>query len=308
MNPGVPYQGSKNRIAPQIVDCITKLTPKYTTYYDVFAGGMAIAIELCKRDLTVYANDLNKYVIAFVERLFTHTIPSEVYTKPEFIHRSEFFAITEHPEEYPDWYVGFAQCIWSFGNNQRSYMYGLDKEDMKTLIHDVVVNQSHSSLTTLNTLTQTQIPFPEGDTWDERRLRMRQSYGNHKDQNDTALSHLCRINLLKKLEATDADLSQIHLSSKDYRDLEIPSNCVVYCDPPYAGTSEYSEGGFNSSEFWTWASHLSETNPVFVSEERAPDDWIEVIAIPKHRTLQGGAGKLVLEKVFAKPQWAGVDK
>lgn len=60
----------------------------------------------------------------------------------------------------------------------------------------------------------------------------------------------------------------------DYRDVEIPENAVVYADPPYAGTTGYSTSkGFDYNEFWGYMRELSKTHTVFISEEKAPDDF-----------------------------------
>lgn len=60
----------------------------------------------------------------------------------------------------------------------------------------------------------------------------------------------------------------------DYRQLCVSPDDVVYCDPPYAGTTGYSTGDFDSNEFWDtvryWAGKGAK---VFVSEYTAPDDF-----------------------------------
>lgn len=60
-------------------------------------------------------------------------------------------------------------------------------------------------------------------------------------------------------------------SYEEYTDFE---NCLIYCDPPYEGTTSYKTGDFNSYEFWEYVRFMSENNLVFVSEYKAPDDFI----------------------------------
>lgn len=60
---------------------------------------------------------------------------------------------------------------------------------------------------------------------------------------------------------------------KDYREVEIPDNSVVYCDPPYVGTTEYTTGEFNHEEFWEYMRELSQRCIVFISEQTAPEDF-----------------------------------
>lgn len=60
-----------------------------------------------------------------------------------------------------------------------------------------------------------------------------------------------------------------------YLDLtENITNSVIYCDPPYQGTTGYKTGQFNHEEFFNWCRLMkSKGNIVFVSEYNAPDDF-----------------------------------
>ena len=73
---------------------------------------------------------------------------------------------------------------------------------------------------------------------------------------------------------------------KDYRDIVIPDNAVVYCDPPYAGTTGYSTSDFDHSAFWNYMRQLAKQgHKVFISEEHAPDDFVCIWHKKKRRTL-----------------------
>lgn len=62
-----------------------------------------------------------------------------------------------------------------------------------------------------------------------------------------------------------------------YGEITPQSGDVVYCDPPYKGTSEYKDAGFNSDSFYTWAENLAAQGVyVFVSEYEAPEGWTEI--------------------------------
>lgn len=58
----------------------------------------------------------------------------------------------------------------------------------------------------------------------------------------------------------------------DYRDLSF-SDSLIYCDPPYKGTSGYKVGEFNHEEFYDWCREQARSNIVFVSEYSAPEDF-----------------------------------
>lgn len=71
----------------------------------------------------------------------------------------------------------------------------------------------------------------------------------------------------------------------DYRDVEIPDGAVVYCDPPYANTTGYTVGQFDTNEFWHYMRQLSKRCNVYISEESAPDDFECVWSQELTRTL-----------------------
>jgi len=62
-----------------------------------------------------------------------------------------------------------------------------------------------------------------------------------------------------------------------YQELEIPTGSIVYCDPPYSGTTGYADN-IDHAAFWNWVIGLSARgNTVFVSEYEAPAVGFECI-------------------------------
>ena len=79
-----------------------------------------------------------------------------------------------------------------------------------------------------------------------------------------------------------------------------PTNCLIYCDPPYQNTTGYykkSVGVFDHDKFWNWVREMSRDNVVFVSEYTAPDDFECIAELPKKSTLSGKRIQK-LEKLF----------
>ncbi len=73
------------------------------------------------------------------------------------------------------------------------------------------------------------------------------------------------------------NLRGIDFRCGSYLDLDIPSDSIIYCDPPYANTTKYATGGFDHIEFWEWCDDkVMGGHKVFVSEYTAPDGWVEV--------------------------------
>lgn len=51
-------------------------------------------------------------------------------------------------------------------------------------------------------------------------------------------------------------------------------NCLIYCDPPYQGTSGYKTGAFDHEHFFDWCREQAKNNIVFVSEYNAPFEQV----------------------------------
>ena len=59
---------------------------------------------------------------------------------------------------------------------------------------------------------------------------------------------------------------------ESYENLDF-ENCLIYCDPPYQGTTGYKTGTFDHDKFFEWCREQAKKNIVFVSEYKAPDDF-----------------------------------
>ena len=78
------------------------------------------------------------------------------------------------------------------------------------------------------------------------------------------------------------------LSTCDYR-AHAPSQCLVYCDPPYQGTTGYKgTPQFDHAAFWQTVREWSRDNTVLVSEYVAPPDFACIAHRPKQSCLAGG--------------------
>ena len=87
---------------------------------------------------------------------------------------------------------------------------------------------------------------------------------------------------------------------KDYRDVELPRDCIVYADPPYDNTTGYGKEKFNSEEFWEYMREISKEHVVFISEQTAPDDFVSIWEKSFTRTLDVNKNNQfkVTEKLF----------
>lgn len=102
---------------------------------------------------------------------------------------------------------------------------------------------------------------------------------------------------LKKLAPQIVDVS---FYQQDYLEYKGGAQ-VIYCDPPYRGTTGFTQGEFDSKEFWDWVLDISKDAAVFVSEYNAPDGFGVVWQKSVNTDMNGKAGKLKrVENLFRK--------
>lgn len=88
-----------------------------------------------------------------------------------------------------------------------------------------------------------------------------------------------------------------------YTAAPVTENCLIYCDPPYAGTTDYKTN-FDHDAFWNVIREWSKNNTVLVSEYNAPDDFEVVWQLERKTGLKKSNGKAhdATEKLF---KWSG---
>lgn len=109
---GIPYMGSKRKLAGKIVDKILEENPKCKYVYDLFGGGGAISFEFLSRGIEVHYNELNTGVVELLKRILTNGVTDEFH---EWIDRDTFHALKNEPT----WKGGLIATCWSFGNNKK---------------------------------------------------------------------------------------------------------------------------------------------------------------------------------------------
>lgn len=121
MKYGLPYQGSKNKLAERIV----RLLPKRTNLVDLFCGGCAVshAALLMGKYEHIHINDINW----MCPTLFIDALNGKYNDENRWISREDFFRLKD-----TDPYVA---VVWSFGNNLRNYLYSEEIEPLKKAIH-----------------------------------------------------------------------------------------------------------------------------------------------------------------------------
>ena len=117
---GVPYQGSKNKIA----DFIMSKLPPSPVFVDVFAGGCAMThcAMLSGKYERFIVNDISD-----APELFQKAINGDFANEKRWISREDFERLKS-----VDPYV---RICWSFNNNCNTYMYSVDIEPWKKALH-----------------------------------------------------------------------------------------------------------------------------------------------------------------------------
>ena len=124
---GVNYKGSKSRICDKLVGAIP--FEGIDNFYDLFCGGCAVTHKMLLEDRYkhIHCNDLDGMAL----QLFINGIRGEYKDEKRWISREEFFRLKDK-----DPYVS---CCWSFGSNQRDYIYAAKIEPYKKACHYAIV-------------------------------------------------------------------------------------------------------------------------------------------------------------------------
>jgi site-specific DNA-adenine methylase len=277
---GMPYMGGKRKLAKPILDYICFQNPNAKYFYDLFGGGGAISFNAVQRKQfeQVNYNELNTGVVELLKKLRADGVTKEMY---RWVDRETFNA---HKNDN-DWYGGLLKTCWSFGNNQKDYLFGKDIEEPKRLMHEVVVNCCEKSAE--------KLPFEIDNlifnlaTINERRLALRGMVSERID-----LQQLERLQRLQQLE----NLQRLNITNLSYESVQIktPINeTIIYCDPPYKGAGKYQKD-INHDRFYNWVKN----HPCKVYVSGYDFDLPIVLELAHRSTLSATANNKVVERLF----------
>lgn len=272
MNYGLPYMGSKSKIAEWVVSNL----PSADIWIEPFAGGCAVthAAILSGKYKHFIINDITDSTKTFI-----YAIKGGFKNENRWISREDFFRLKD-----TDPYV---RICFSFGNDQRTYCYG-DIEPYKRAFHYAVFND-------FKPFAELRILIPDcvlngcKNTY-EKRLRIKKFLIQiRKDKHAGDLQSLERLERLQSLESLERlqSLGNLQSLQGDYKTISIPTDksYVIYCDPPYKNTSSYLDN-FNHEEFYKWA--LKQDN-CYISEYNMPDSFVR-IALKSKLSLKAATG------------------
>ena len=289
---GMPYAGSKS----SFIASLAMVFPKADHFYDLFGGGGAVTHYMIKRKDHHYKhfhyNELNVSVYDLFVRAIKGDFNNSKF-KLNWISRDEFFKTKDKD--------ALVRYIYSFSNNGSNYQFGPQIEPYKKSMHMAVVFDDFDSL------AKEVFGF---DKWPTnvktikaKRLYLRQliEFYRVKNKLPKVLHQFLPSKQLERLQQLEQlhGLNKLNFSSKDYRDVEILPNSVVYCDIPYLNAAKYGE--FNHQEFYEWA--VSREFPVYISEYVMPHNFICVYDIDKRSMFKQNRSKTLIKS--EKLYWNG---
>lgn len=274
MRYGFNWQGSKNKIAKDIVDIL----PKSDCLVDLFSGGCAIThyALTVKKWKHIIANDIKGSAVFFKD-----VLEGKVKNIYEPITREEFNLRKSYD-------IKVAAC-WSFGGDCDSYLWSKEKEGVKLAAFKMLTADS----------VEARYAFYKVF------IRELDNYNTDFDVLE-GLQAIEGLNALKTIQNSGGKDVSIDSYTLDYQDVDIPKGATVYCDIPYSNTSDKGndyKNKFDSERFYAWA--LSKDFPVFVSEYSMPDEFTQIWSKNKTCAMCSACNsKQTTEKLFVQSKYA----
>ena len=211
---------------------------------------------------------------------------------------SHILAVLNHPRydgyDYLEPFVGYAHVLHRV-RNKRSYAASDANPLVASLLRGV---QRGEALPPITRARYAQLKAAVFDASFERAVAAYQwsfngkefgGYVHHYTRPNGAVDDIpaSRARHYATLRASPAFQAST-LTHADYR-AHRPSQCLVYCDPPYQHTTGYrGTAPFDHARFWETMRDWSRDNVVLVSEYTAPPDWSCLAHKPKPSCLAGG--------------------
>ena len=209
-------------------------------------------------------------------RAFRMAVAGQFRSEDRWISREDFARLKS-----TDPYV--AIC-WSFGNDLSTYLYGRGLEPLKRTLHHAIFWDDWGLFAERwpQLLTETQEAVRGVTDRKQRRLAVMRLVkivaGRAAELN--SLQSLERLQSLESLERLQSLESlerpqSLEITSASYADLKFARDAVIYCDPPYEGTTcdQYGCPDFDFRHFWDWARRQKQ---IYVSDT-VPKEGMAVV-------------------------------
>lgn len=289
MTYGLPYQGSKNRIAKRLVDAL----PPAPVLYDVFCGGCAVthAAMLSGKYQRFVINDRR----GWLPDAFRKAIHGGYTHEDRWISREDFERLKSTD--------AYAAMCFSFGNDCQSYMYARPLERYKRALHYAIFWRDFAPWRELCPETADALASGLAPIEDRKQRRIQAGkfiVGSLRAQitagtrtpdilgkpiyrqirrSKGAMTTVETLQSLERLERLQSLPGALTAHSGDYRELRFDEPGIIYCDPPYM--SVYAKGKdygceFDAEAFYGWCE--VQKLPVYISEYQMPEERFVCVA------------------------------
>lgn len=292
-NLGLPYKGSKNTIANQIVAQF----PRAHSFLDACCGGGAVleAAYLSGKFDRVEGIDIDDGIITLLNAVFRDFGKID-YEHKQLVTAERYKEAVRNRATLED---AVDRFIASFGFNGYDYQWGEKRRHLKYLAHQSM---------TLPTLDERRTAFHgfvrdliksgkiDGSRWSIELSEIKNLA--HTEQ----ATNLCRLQQVEQtmLLAARDNRTELRISKKSMFDVDYGPYDVIYFDPPYADTKGYDKAKFDFDRFHKLIDGLVDSGKaVYVSEYKAPTDrFVEVLAVEKQMSQCDKLTKVVTERLF----------
>lgn len=264
---GLPYQGSKKKISKKIVEIVKENFGTNKKVYDLLGGGGAVSCEFLLQGFDITYNEKNTSVY----EMFRHSLNLKTEDlKNYIISRDEFFRILNKKEKMVE--DNLKLLINSFGNDCKSYLYGVTNSDGKYNLAKEIIEKEGTWNNYKQTATYKKVVSDLNIIKEKQRFEQ--------------LEQLGRLQQLERVQ-------RLELHNKSYKDFSHLENTIIYLDPPYENTKKYLGEYFDSQEIYDWAVEISKKNIVLVSSYIISDERFECVYefTTARSTMQNGISK-----------------
>lgn len=260
------YQGSKSRLAKDIIPIITKnLYGTDRVFIDLFAGGMNLVDKV--NHPNKIAVDVNSYIIQLWNDIKSKGVEG---TLPPYVTKEDYDRAHKQyvngnifNGEFTMGQIGFIATACSYGAGWfKGYAHYNPKKN------EDHIKEAYNGL-------KKQV---------DRFYNLEKTYFWEMDYRQIIIK-----------------LSQYNWFKGKDNQIDI-KKLVVYCDPPYAETLKYPTD-FDTVSFWNWVRAMAQQGlEIYVSEYNAPDDfkciWQKDVPDGMGITIEGRKQNRKIEKLF----------
>jgi 16S rRNA G966 N2-methylase RsmD len=276
---GLPYQGSKNGIADWVVDNL----PPSDCLVDLFAGGCAVThCAMVRGKWKRYvANDITPY-----PQIFKDAIDGKFRDAEDVIVDREAFFASDDP---------VVRLLNSFGNKGKEYLWSHELEAVKYPASRMLI--AHDEKTRRLYYRQFMHALYEYIEANGKSVGVDARHAGDLESLESlerlerlqSLERLERLQSLQSLKGQKHNMQHLTIYNMDYRDVELPQNATIYCDPPYRETTQYHGNTFDFDAFDKWLEDVGRL--VIVSEYTAPKNCVCVAKREKSALMKPGSNE-----------------